>query len=468
MSHKYDIAVIGAGAGGLTVTAGAAQLGLRTVLFESGEMGGDCLNVGCVPSKSLIAAAERAHVAAKAEAFGVDADPQVDFGRVMKHVHEVIAAIAPHDSAERFEKMGADVVRARARLTGGRTIEAGGETYRAKRIILATGSRPFVPDVPGLQDVSFLTNEIIWSVTEQPQHLIILGGGNVGVELAQAFRRLGSKVTIVEKNRIMANDDPDLVAVVQQALAAEGIAIYENATVERVRQLDDGVSVQLQRGDGVEGTHLLVATGRAPNVEDLGLDAAGVELGRSGIKVDARLRTSNRRIYAVGDCREGPRFTHAAGYDGGIAVRNAVFRMRAKADYSALPWCTFTDPELAQAGMTEARAREKHGAKVRTVEAPYEDNDRAQAERRTRGRIKLVLAGRKLVGCGIVGAHAGELIHPWALALSKGLSVQDMTGYIAPYPTLGEITKAGANKLFHDRLFSRPVRGVVGVLSKLP
>ena len=398
--------------------------------------------------------------------FGVDAEPSVDFGRVMQHVHGAIAAIEPHDSQTRFEAMGAEVVRAHARLTGPDTIEADGRTWRAKHIVLAVGSRPSVPPIEGLADVPYLTNETLWSLKEQPEHLVILGGGNIGVEMAQAFRRLGSEVTVIERARMMSHDDPDLVRFVRDALTEEGVTVHESVTAERVEKTDAGISVHLSDGRDVAGSHLLVALGRTPNLENLGLDAAGVETGKA-IKVDSRLRTSNKRIFAVGDCREGPQFTHAAGYDGGIVVRNAVFRLPAKADYSAMPWCTYTDPELAQVGMTEQRARAEL-PDVTTAEAGFEDNDRAVAEGRTAGRIKLVLSRGKLVGCGIVGPHAGELIHSWALALSKGMGARDLTGYIAPYPTLGEISKAGANKLFQNKLFSPPVRRLAGALSKLP
>ncbi|EMD83868.1 dihydrolipoyl dehydrogenase family protein [Pacificimonas flava] len=468
MTKPYDIAVIGAGSGGLTVAAGAAQLGLSTVLFEHGAMGGDCLNAGCVPSKALIASASRAHAARSSAAFGIEAEPRVDFAGVMQHVNGVIAEIAPHDSQERFEGLGAEVVRARARLVGGRDIEADGRRYTARRIVLATGSRPYIPQLPGLDTVPYLTNETLWDLRELPSHLLILGGGAIGVEMAQAFRRLGSQVTIAEQARLLPNDDSDLTAVIRDALTREGVAIHEGSEARTVAVQPGGtIALTLTDGKVLEGSHLLVAAGRAPNVEGLGLEAAGIEAAASGIPVDSRLRTANRRIFAVGDCRQGPRFTHAAGYDGGIVIRNAVFRVPAKADYSALPWCTYTDPELAQVGMTEARARAGR-ADVETVTVPFSGNDRARAERRTEGFIKLVLSKGKLVGCGIVGADAGELIHSWALALSKGLSARDLTGYIAPYPTLGEISKAGAGALFKERLFSPPVRRLVRALSKLP
>ncbi|MEO0500709.1 MAG: FAD-dependent oxidoreductase [Pseudomonadota bacterium] len=468
MTERYDLAIIGAGSGGLTICGGAAPLGLKTILFEAADMGGDCLNVGCVPSKSIIAAAHAAHVARSSAPFGVTATPDVDFGRAMAHVHEVIAGIAPHDSQERFEGLGATVVRARARLTGKRTIEAGGETYRAKRIVIATGSRPRIPNIPGLENVPYVTNETVWGLTERPAHLLILGGGNIGCELAQAFRRLGSKVTIVERGRLLGKDDPELVDIVERALAREGIAIHQNSTPAEIRRDGDGIAIDLERGDTITGTHLLVAAGRVRNTDDLGLDAARVKLNGDAIVVDDRLRTANKRIFAVGDCREGPLFTHAAGHDGGIVVRNVVFRMRAKKDYSAMPWATFTDPELANVGLTEAMARDKGLKKIETFTAPMSGNDRAKAERATDGMIKVVLSQGKIVGCSIAGIHAGELIQPWILAIQHGLKATQMTGYIAPYPTLGELNKAGANQIFYDKLFSPMVKRLVKVLSWLP
>lgn len=468
MTERFDIAIIGAGSGGLSVAAGAAQMGARVVLFEAADMGGDCLNVGCVPSKSLIAAAERAHVMRESSIFGVDAsNVAVDFARSMAHVQEVIANIAPHDSVDRFEGFGVTVVRAAARLTGKRTLQADGRAFRAKRIVIASGSRPAVPPVDGLADVPYLTNETIWDLRERPRHLVIMGGGPIGCEMAQAFRRLGADVTIVDMAKIMTKDEPEHADIIRRTLAAEGIVIHEDTTIRGVRRTDGGVALDFLRGGGAEGSHLLVATGRQPNVDDLGLDAAGVSVGKRGIEVDARLKTSNRGIYAIGDCREGPQFTHAAGYDAGIVIRNILFRLPAKADYSALPWVTYTDPELAHVGMTEAEAREAH-KNVETYKWSFEENDRAQAERRTEGRAKLVLAGGRIAGCSIAGKGAGDLIHPWALAMSAGVKPRAMAGFIAPYPTLGEVSKRLASSIYTEKLFSGATRRLVRLLLKLP
>jgi pyruvate/2-oxoglutarate dehydrogenase complex dihydrolipoamide dehydrogenase (E3) component len=465
MGQDFDIIVIGAGSGGLSVAAGASQMGARVALFEAAEMGGDCLNVGCVPSKALIAAAHAAHGVRSGAPFGIGAaEPEVDFARVMAHVRGVIAAIEPNDSQARFEGLGVTVIRERARFDGPASVAAGGRSYTAKRIVVATGSRPALPPVDGLDVVPRLTNETVWALDTLPRHLIVLGGGAIGCELAQAFRRLGSQVTLIEAFGLMGNDDPELVDVVRRGLVAEGIAIHERAKVVRA---EGNVRLVLDSGITVDGSHLLVAAGRAPNIDDLGLDAAGIDAGRRGIVVDARLRTSNRRVFAIGDCREGPQFTHAAGYDAGIVIRNLLFRLPAKARYHALPWVTFTDPELAQVGLTEAKAR-AHFGEAEVYRWPFHDNDRAQAERRTEGLVKLVMAKRRIVGCGIVGPHAGELIHTWALAIAAGLKPSAIAGMIAPYPTLGEASKRAVGSIYTPSLFSERTRRIVRLLLRLP
>ena len=465
MTQNFDIIVIGAGSGGLSVAAGASQMGARVALFEAAEMGGDCLNVGCVPSKALIAAAHAAHGFRSSAGFGIaPTKPVVDFAAVMAHVHGVIAAIEPNDSQPRFEGFGVTVIRERARFYGPASIVAGGRSYGAKRIVIATGSRPAVPPIAGLDTVPFLTNETVWGLTELPEHLIVLGGGAIGCELAQSFRRLGAKVTLVEALSLLGNDDPELVDVVRKRLIEEGVVIHEGAFAERV---EGNVRVVLKDGRTVEGSHLLVAAGRKPNIDDLGLDLAGIATGRRGITVDARLRTSNRRVFAIGDCREGPQFTHAAGYDAGIVIRNILFRLPAKARYDAMPWATYTDPELAAVGLSEAKAKERFGT-VDVYRWPFHENDRAQAERRTEGLVKLVMAKGRIVGCGIAGPNAGELIHLWALAISAGIKPGAIAGMIAPYPTLGEVSKRAVGSIYTPTLFSERTRRLVRLLLKLP
>ncbi len=464
-----DICVIGAGSAGLSVAAGAVQMGASVVLIEKGEMGGDCLNTGCVPSKALIAAAHKAHAASANPAFGVTLPaPEVRFDTVHDHVHGVIAAIAPHDSVERFEGLGVMVIKAAARFLDPRTVEAGGRRIRARRFVVATGSRASVPPVPGLAESGPLTNETIFGLRQRPDHLVVMGGGPIGVEMAQAFRRLGSQVTVIEQQAILGRDEPDAVAVVRAALLADGVALMEGRKVASVRRTADGVAVELaDGGPAVSGSHLLVATGRRPNVEGLGLEAAGIATGDKGITVDARLRTSNRSVFAIGDVCGGPQFTHVAGYQAGIVIRNALFLLPAKVNYAALPRVTYTDPELAQVGLTEAEAR-KAGHAVEVLSSPLSMNDRAQAERRTEGFVRIVLGTRgRILGATIVAPHAGEMIGLWALAISSGAKIGAVAGLVLPYPTLSEASKRAAGSHFTAKLFGPTTRAVVGFLQRI-
>ncbi|WP_119679266.1 dihydrolipoyl dehydrogenase family protein [Indioceanicola profundi] len=468
-----DICIIGAGSGGLSVAAGAAQLGRKVVLIEKHLMGGDCLNTGCVPSKALLAAGKAAHAIRTAGRFGVVAqEPEIDFARTHAHVHGVIAAIEPNDSVARFEGLGVRVILAAARFAGPDTVETdAGHVVRAKRFVIATGSRAATPPIPGIEAVPYLTNETLFNRTALPGHLLIIGGGPIGMEMAQAHRRLGAKVTVVERSTIMPKDDPELVAVVRKALTAEGIDIREGAEILRVEKAGDGIAIVLKSDGGeerVEGTELLVAAGRKVNVDGLGLEAADIAFTPKGVTVDSGLRsTTNRRVYAVGDAAGGPQFTHVAGYHAGVVIKGMLFKLPSKVDYKALPWVTYTDPELAQVGLTEAAARERHGDKVRAVSWPLHENDRAQAERLTEGFAKVVTdAGGQVLGAGIVGAHAGELIQPWALAITAGLKLNAFTSMIAPYPTLGEVNKRAAGAFFTPKLFSAGSRRLVSFLSR--
>lgn len=465
-----DLCVIGAGSGGLSVAAGASQMGADVVLIERGRMGGDCLNYGCVPSKSLIAAARAAHGFTTSGRFGVaPSKPAVDFEKVHAHVHGVIDAIAPNDSTERFEGLGVRVVRAAGRFVGPDRVRAGDVEVAAKRFVVATGSSAGVPPIPGLRDVPFLTNETVFDDRAPPERLVVVGGGPIGCELAQAHRRLGARVTILEAFALLGKDDPELVGVVRNRLLAEGVEVREGVAVAGVERTDGGVAVSLEGEPGrVEGSHLLVAAGRRPNVEDLGLEAAGIAAGPGGIEVDAGLRTANRRVFAIGDAAAGPQFTHVAGYHAGIVIRNALFRLPAKVDYRALPWVTYTDPELAHVGLTEARARERHGA-VRVLRHPFADNDRARAERETDGLVKIVATKKGVVvGASIVGAHAGELIQSWILPIQKRMKIKHVAGLILPYPTLGEANKRAAGSYFTPALFGERTRKIVRLLLRLP
>jgi pyruvate/2-oxoglutarate dehydrogenase complex dihydrolipoamide dehydrogenase (E3) component len=472
MTRKLDVdlCVIGAGSGGLTMAAGASQLGARTVLIEAAEMGGDCLNTGCIPSKSLLAAAHAAQTIRQAKRLGVDAGPpRIDFGAVHDHVHGVIAGIAPMDSVSRFEGLGVTVIGERARFVGRREVAAGETTIRAKRIVVATGSRAGVPPIPGLDKTPFLTNETIFELRQAPRHLIVIGGGPIGAELAQAHRRLGAEVTVLEMFTILAKDDPELVDILRTSLAGEGIDIREGVTIEKLAKKGMGVAVTITE-DGrrrvIEGSHILVAAGRRPNIESLELETAGVDYTKAGITVDRRLRSSNRRVYAIGDVAGGPQFTHIAGYHAGIAIRNILFRLPAKVDYKAMPWVTFTDPELAHVGMSEAQAREAHG-EIRILRWPFADNDRAQTERDTDGLLKAVTTKNgRVLGASILGAHAGELILPWVMAVDQGMKASKLAGLIAPYPTRSEVTKRAGGSLYTGKLFSERTKKIVRFLLK--
>lgn len=468
---ETDICIIGAGSGGLSVAAGASQMGARVVLIEKGEMGGDCLNYGCVPSKALLAAGHAAQAVREAGRFGVKATLDgIDGKAVYGHVDGVIDAIRPMDSQERFEGLGVTVIREHGRFTGPDRVQAGATEIRAKRFVVATGSSAAVPPIPGLDGVDFLTNESVFDRDALPDHLIVIGGGPIGVEMAQAHAQLGCKVTLLEMFAIMANDDGDLVGVVRRALTAGGIDIREGIKIVGVEKTAAGVAVTVEQ-DGetqrIEGSHLLVAAGRRANVAGLDLEKAGIDYTPKGITVDARLRSSNKKVFAIGDVAGGLQFTHVAGYHAGVVIKNALFRIPAKADHSAVPWVTYTAPELAQVGLTEKKARDA-GIEFNVLRWPFHDNDRAQAERETEGLVKAIVTPKgKILGCGIAGPHAGEHIHLWVLALAKGMKVGDLATLIAPYPTLGEVSKRAAGSYFTPKLFTDRTRAIVRFLLKL-
>jgi len=474
---EFDIAVIGAGAAGLSVTAVAAQLGLRVALIERGRMGGNCLNTGCVPSKALLAAAHAARSARGAGVFGLRvAEPEVDWAAVQAHVHGVIAAIAPMDSVARFTGLGATVLQGAARFVAPDALEValpgGPRRLTAKRIVIAAGGRAAIPDLPGLEAVPYLTHETIFEVSSRPEHLLILGGGPIGLEMAQAHAGLGCRVTLVQRRGIAPQEDPELVAGLRAALVAEGIVLLENAQVVRV---EAGPVLVLGDGTRVSGSHLLFATGRTPNTGALDLDAGNVRATAAGIATDRGLRSvSNRRVFAAGDIADpegiGPRqFTHIGSYHAGIIVRRALFRLPARLDYAALPRVTYTDPELAQVGMTEAEARAAgHGA-LRILRWPLAENDRAQAERRIEGLVKIVATPKgRVLGAGILAPHAGEMLGTWTLAIGQGVKLSALAGMIVPYPTLAEAGKRAAGSFFMARLFSDFTRRVVRWLARLP
>ncbi len=465
---KVDVCIIGAGAGGLSVAAGASRMGAMVALVEKGEMGGDCLNTGCVPSKALLAAGEKAQAVRDARHFGVRADePAVDWVGVNRHVHQVIGRIAPNDSQKRFEGFGVKVIRAAGKFIDERTLQAGNVTIRAKYFVIATGSSPFVPPIEGLNNVDYFTNENIFDNKEAIDHLIVIGGGPIGMEMAQAHRRLGARVTVMEVARLLVKDDPELAGVVIGRLRKEGIIFLEGGRHLRFEKTGEAIAAYCEMDDGkqcVHGSHLLIATGRRANVGGLNLEVAGVKYSPRGVEVDAHLRSSNRRIFAIGDVAGPYQFTHMAAYQAGIVIRNILFKLPAKVDYSAVPWVTYTDPELAHVGVSEADAK-RTGMPVRVLRWTFEENDRAQAERRTEGVIKVVIARNgRILGTTMVGIHAGELIQSWVLAIGQKMKIGAMASMIAPYPTLGEVNKRIAGSYYISSLFSKRTRSVVRFL----
>lgn len=467
--ETFDICVIGAGSGGLSVAYASSHMGQKVAMIEAHKMGGDCLNFGCVPSKALLAAAHAAQGMRDAGRFGIaPVEPQVDFAAVHGHVHGVIAAIEPHDSAARYEGFGVDVIHGHARFTGPDTVEAGGRTIRARRFVVATGSRAVMPPIPGLDGVPAMTNESLFDLTQRPAHLLIIGGGPIGCEMAQAHRQLGCKVTVLDMGPILPKDDPELTDVVRRRLKADGVVLLEKVAVQSVSGEAGAITIAYEEGGQVRqvtGSHLLVATGRRAAIDDLGLEAAGIEYGRGGITVDARLRTSNRRVYAIGDCAGPYQFTHLASYHAGIVVRNMLLKIPAKVNLSAFPWVTYTHPELASVGLSEEQARKEHG-EVTVTRFPFHEVDRAIAERDTEGLIKVVTTKRgKILGAAIVGPRAGDLLQPWTLAISQGLKIGAMAGAISPYPSFVEIGKRAAGAYFSPKVFGPGVKRLVRFLA---
>ena len=467
----FDLAVIGAGAAGLSVTSVAAQLGLRVVLIERDRMGGDCLNFGCVPSKALLAASHAATAARAVGRFGIRLpEPEIDWTAVQDNVHGVIAAIAPTDSEARFTALGATVLRGEARFVAPNALAVDGRRFTARRIVIAAGGSPYVPAIPGLDHVPYLTNTSIFDRGPRPDHLLILGGGPVGLEMADAFAGLGSRVTLVEAATIAAKEDPELVAGLRDALVARGVVLREGTTVVAV---EPGPAVVLSDGSRIEGSHLLLAVGRRPNLQALDLAAGNVQATDAGVITDSGLRSvTNRRVYAAGDIAApqgiGPRaFTHVGSYHAGIVIRRALFRLPARVDYASLPRVTYTNPELAQAGMTEAEARAA-GHRLAILRWPMADNDRAVAERDTAGLVKLVIVGDRVAGAGILAPNAGEIIGMWVLAIAQRVTLGALAGTIIPYPTRSEAAKRATSYFFVPRLFAPRTKALVRALTRLP
>lgn len=461
-----DFCVIGGGSGGLSFAAGASQMGASVILVERSKMGGDCLNYGCVPSKSLIAAAQIGHDIKTSSKFGWIVDtPKVDFKKVYHHLQGVIQSIAPQDSVERFRRLGVKVLQEEGHFKDEKTLETQTHLIQAKRFIIATGSRPFVPPLEGLSQVPHYTNETIFDLQELPEHLVVIGGGPIGIELAQAFRRLGSQVTVLELFKALPKDDPEMTEKLKGLLIEEGIQIQENAKITsflgKGKKVECFYEDEKGRKQQILATHLLVATGRRSTIENLNLEAAHIQFSTKGIDVNGNLRTSNSRVYAIGDCVGGYQFTHVAGYHAGLAIRNTIFKLNAKVQTTAIPWVTYTDPELAHVGYLESQLQAKNMA-YKVLKLPFKDNDRAQAERRTEGEIKVLVSPKGyILGATILGASGGELIYPWVIAIQNKLKISAIANSIAPYPTLNDINKRIAGTFYIDRLFSSRMKKIV-------
>ena len=469
---KTDLCIIGAGAGGLGLAAGAVQMGAKVVLVESGKMGGDCLNYGCVPSKSLIKAGYVAHQIRNSERFGIkQSEPNVDMSQVEAHIKGVISGIAPHDSVERFEELGCTVIQEEGSFLDTTTVKAGDYNIKARYFIVATGSHAFVPGIPGLDMIPYLTNETIFDIKEPVEHLLVVGGGPIGSEISQSYRRLGSRVSIISDQYFMPRGDRECVKIVQDAFEKEEISIYENSKINRFEKAGNMINASISRTNGenfeIKCSHVLVAAGRRPVINALNLTSAKVKFDGHGIKTDAKLRTSNKKVFAIGDCASGPQFTHIAGYHSGIVIRNILFKMPAKINYKTLPWVTYTDPEYAHTGLDEAQAKEKYG-QIKVVKWSFEENDRARAERETEGMIKVITTKKGvIVGCSIVGPHAGELLGPWILAIQEDMKIGKIASMIFPYPTLSEISKRAAGQYYTSALFSNRTKRIVKLLLKI-
>ncbi len=467
----FDLAIIGAGASGLSVAAAAAQLGASVALIERDVMGGDCLNAGCIPSKALLAASHAARGIRTAARFGLIAgEPLLDWDRLRAHVHGVVARIAPTDSEARFHGLGATVLRGEARFTDPATLSVNGRSVTARRFVVAAGSKAMIPALAGLAQVPYWTNESLFDLREKPAHLLILGGGPIGLEMADAFAGLGVPVTVIEAIRIARKEDPELAAGLRQALSARGVRFREAVTIAAVAP---GPALLLADGSRVEGSHLLVATGRTPDLAALNLQAGNIRSGQEGIATDRGLRSvSNPRVFAIGDIADpaglGPRaLTHVASYHASIVIRRLLFHLPARLDYTALPRVTYTDPELAQTGLTEAEAAAS-GLKVQVLRWPMAENDRAAAEHDVVGLVKLVVSGNRVLGAGILAPQAGEMISQWTLAISQRTKLSALAGLVVPYPTRSEAAKRAAGSLFASKLFSSRTRRLVRLLSRLP
>ncbi len=465
---KTDLCIIGAGSGGLSVAAGAVQMGAKVILIEKNKMGGDCLNYGCIPSKALLSIAKKIYSARGLTEFDLKLDGQLNFDNVKAYIQDVIRAIEPHDSVERFNQLGVDVYLGQAQFIDEQTVEVNSERIRAKRFIVATGSKAMIPPIEGLSDLKFFTNENIFDIPDLPRHLLIIGGGPIGIEMAQAFAMLGSKVSVFDVQNILPKDKPELVQIIRAKLESYGVNFYENIRIFKVFSDEDAQKHIIfevnQEKCTIEGSHILVAAGRKTNTENFGLDNAKVKYDAKGIHVDMKLRTSNKKIYALGDVINHLQFTHAASYQAGIIIKNILFKIGAKINYSQFPWVTYTSPELAHVGMS-ADMLEKVPHKL--LQIPLKDNDRAQTEKSTIGQVIVAIDKKsKILSVDICAEDAGELLSPWLIAMQNNLSIKSVAQSVFPYPTKNEINKRIAGSYFLPMLTSKKTQAVVKFLLK--
>lgn len=462
MKFDTDLVVIGAGSAGLSVAAGAVQMGARVVLIEGGEMGGDCLNTGCVPSKALIEAARRAKSAASAKKLGVSChDVTVDYEKVMRHVRETIAAIEPHDSQERFEGLGVRVIRGYAEFASKNSVRVGDEIITARRIVVATGATPIAPPINGLDSAGYFTNETFFENRNRPDHLIVIGGGPIGVEMAQAHAQLGITTTLIERFEILPREITETREIVRSKLLQDGVRVFENCDVSSIKENGAIKSITLGEGQMIQGSHILVATGRRANVQGLNLSAAGIETTDVGIKVDDSLRTTNRAVYAIGDVIGQEQFTHVAGYHASLVVRSALFGLPAKVRKDQIPRVTYCDPEVASVGDIS------DGAGLETYRVTYDGLDRAIAGGHTDGFAQIWVKNGRVRGATIVGAQAGELIHFWSLVIAQNLKLSKASSVVTPYPTLSDINKKLIGAYFTPRLFdNRKIKSFVKLVQR--
>lgn len=467
---KCDLCIIGAGSAGLSAAAGAIHLGASVVLIERDKMGGDCLNYGCVPSKSLISAARAAKTMRESKVLGIHPNaPEIHFREIYDHIQEVITTIGVKDSIERFEKLGVTVINGTGFFINKKEVQVNDTIIRAKYFVIATGANPFIPPIPGLQGINYLTNETVFDLEEKPDHLIIIGGGPIGCEIAQAYLLLGAPVSLLQRSQILFKDEPELTEIARKQLIDDGLTLYENMTIQSVSQEGAEIIVEIEHQNEkkhIKGSHLLIATGRRPNLTDLQLESAGIKYTPRGVQTDKRLRTTNKRVFAAGDAAGSYQFTHVAGYHAGIIIRNILFHLPAKVNYRVIPWVIYTEPELAHVGLSEEAAL-KQFKNIRVLKLPFEENDRAQTERDTKGLIKVITSKKgKILGVSIAGHNAGELINLWSLALQQNLKISAIANLIFPYPTRSEISKSVAGQFYKPLLFSKRTKRVVRFLMK--